>query len=54
MKVEDKARPQTKGIARLLGAGGGMGGWGLESFSLFPAACTQDWEHAASGPACTL
>ena len=58
VKVEDKARTQTKGPRALCGSsrpGGWMGGWGEGalrpcSLQLVPQA----WEHTASGPAYTL
>ena len=43
MKVEDKARPQTKGPRALRGSLVLVGGWvggGWSPSSLFPAACT--------------
>ena len=53
---QSKATNQgPQGIARLLGAGQGDG-W-VQGCILHPCSLQlvpQDWEHAASGPACTL
>ena len=54
-KAKQGHKPRAPGhcAAPQCRAGGWLGA-GMHPSSLFPAACTQDWELAASEPACTL